>query len=145
MAHDSPGRVLELFISVKGQDNRSSKDKLIVDEKGVQEDKFYGKNSERAILITSVESYNLARDKGIETPYSSLGENILVDVNPYSLTTGDRLEIGETLLEITRNCTICNSLSKVSSDLPELLKDDRGIFAKVINGGTIKIGDNVNL
>ena len=144
MAQNANGSVLELFISIKGEPNRFAKDKLIVDKQGVQEDKFYAKSNNRAILITSTESYGLAKKNGIDTPYSSLGENILLDVSPYHLSPGDRVEVGETLLEITQNCTICNSLSKIDVALPKLLENDRGIFAKVIKSGVIKKGDIVN-
>ncbi|MFT7002942.1 MAG: MOSC domain-containing protein YiiM [Sulfurimonas sp.] len=145
MVNNSKGSVLELFISVKGYENRFEKDKLILDEQGVQEDKFYAKNTQRAILIASIDSYEIASLNGISAPHSSLGENILVDINLYHLVPGNRLEIGNTLLEITQNCTICNSLSKVDSALPELLKNDRGIFAKVINSGTINREDSINI
>lgn len=141
----SKGRVLELYVSVKDKDSRDIKEQIVLDEKGVIGDKFHGKNIQRSILITSKESYDLALQKGIEIPLGSLGENIMIDINPYSLTSGDKIQIGEALVEITNNCTICNGLSKVDSSLPDLLSDDRGIFAKTLNGGIIKKGDKVNI
>ena len=135
--------VLSLYVSLEGKSNRTSKDVLVIDEKGVLEDKFYAKNTQRAILITSIDSYNLAKQNGIDTPLGSLGENILLNVNPYHLKIGDRLQIGETTLEITQNCTICNSLSKIDASLPKLLKNDRGIFAKVVQSGIICVDDKV--
>jgi len=135
--------VLALYVSLEGKSNRTSKDVLVIDEKGVLEDKFYAKNTQRAILITSIDSYNLAKQNGIDTPLGSLGENILLDINPYHLNIGDRLEIGETTLEITQNCTICNSLAKIDAKLPKLLKNDRGIFAKVVQSGVICMDDKV--
>ncbi|NPA60312.1 MAG: MOSC domain-containing protein [Epsilonproteobacteria bacterium] len=135
--------VLALYVSLEGKSNRTSKDVLVLDKKGVLEDKFYAKNIQRAILITSIDSYNLAKQNGIDTPFSSLGENILLDVNPYHLNIGDRLKVGETTLEITQNCTICNSLSKIDAKLPKLLENDRGIFAKVIESGVICVDDEV--
>jgi len=138
------GLVQELFISVKGQ-GRRNQDNLELDENGVCSDKFYGKNPNRAILLTSNDSYLLAKENNIEAEYGSLGENILMDINPYSLKVGDRLSIGEVELEITHNCTICNSLAKVDPKLPKLLEHDRGVFAKTIKNGTIKKGDIVTL
>ncbi len=145
MLVNTQGTVLELFISVKEKSSRYAKESLIVDSHGVQEDKYYAKDNQRAILITSVDSYNIAKDNGINAPYSSLGENILLDINPYHLHPGDRIKIGEVLLEITQNCTICNSLSKVDATLPKLLENDRGIFAKVITSGVINRGDKAIL
>jgi len=118
---------------------------LTIDEKGVVEDKYYNKDIQRSVLITSLESYKLATENGINAQYSALGENILIDYNPYHLKPGARLKIGDLELEISQNCTLCNSLAKVDARLPKLLKNDRGIFAKVISGGTIRKGDNIYL
>lgn len=141
------GTVLELFIT---QDNAEKKrlkvDKIFLDEFGIHNDKFYNKNLMRSVLLTSIESYQLAQDNSISIDTGSLGENILVDINPYHLKAGDRVKIGETLLEITQNCTLCKGLSSVDSKLPKLLKDDRGIFSKVVEGkNEIKIGDTIEI
>jgi len=115
-----------------------------IDEQGIIGDKYYGKNPNRTILVTSEEaSYALAAAEGITAPFGSLGENLVIDINPYHLQAGQQLRIGETLVAVTQNCTLCSSLGKVDSRLPELLKDDRGIFVKTIQGGKIKIGDTV--
>jgi len=76
-------------------------------------------------------------------PFGYLGENILIDYNPYSLAIGTRVKIGNTVLEISQNCTICNHLSVIDKRIPSLLKNDRGIFAKVVEDGEIKIDDSI--
>ena len=137
------GKVLELFYSTN--DGRVNTIELALDDKGVIKDKYYNKNIERSVLITSQDSYNLAKKHGIAVPYSSLGENILIDYNPYYLKPGARVMIGELVLEISQNCTLCESLAKVDAKLPQILKDGRGIFAKVISSATIKKGDSFYL
>ncbi len=137
------GKILELFYSTN--DGRINTATLNLDEKGVVEDKYYNKDIQRSVLIASSESYSLATDNGIDVQYGALGENILMDYNPYHLKQGARIEIGDLVLEISQNCTICNSLAKVDERLPALLKNDRGIFAKVLSSGTIKQGDNIYL
>ncbi|WP_324171684.1 MOSC domain-containing protein [Sulfurimonas sp.] len=137
------GKILELFYST--HDGRVNTDKLALDDKGVIEDKYYNKNIQRSVLITSNDSYELAASNGIKAPYSALGENLLIDYNPYHLKPGARLSIGNLVLEITQNCTLCKSLAKIDAKLPKLLKDDRGVFAKVISSGTIHKGDNIYL
>ncbi len=138
------GVVLELFLSIKDV-GKESRGELLVDAEGILEDKFYAKDSNRSILLTSIESYLLAKESGIDAPYGSLGENVLIDLNPYHLKEGDQVIIGDVTLEITQNCTICNSLAKIDKNLPEVLKSDRGIFAKTIKSGKIRKGDNVNI
>lgn len=76
--------------------------------------------------------------------YGSLGENILIDYNVYNLSMGTQLKIGEVIVEITQNCTICNYLSIIDKSLPKLLRNDRGIFVKVIQSGVIKEGDSLS-
>ena len=137
------GKIQELFYSTN--DGRVNTTELALDDKGVVEDKYYNKNIERSVLITSLDSYKLAAKSGIDAPYSALGENILIDYNPYHLKPGVQLIIGDLILEISQNCTLCESLAKVDAKLPKLLKDDRGIFAKVISGGAIHKGDNIYL
>ena len=137
------GKILELFISEEGLEDRVKKTSLRVDKGGVLDDKFYAKSIKRSILISSDDSYSMSKEQGIELSYGLLGENILMDFNPYSLDVGTELKIGEVILEITQACTICNHLSKVDKKLPKLLKNDRGIFAKVVKSGTIYVNDAV--
>lgn len=145
MYQNKVGKVLELFISVNSEESRLEKETIALDDKGVCEDKFHDKDINRAILITSLESYRLAQKNDVQMAHGSLGENILIDYDLYHLKTGDRLKIGEVLLEITQNCTLCKGLSKVDPILPELLKRHRGIFAKTVTDGSIHIGDAVYL
>jgi len=58
---------------------------------------------------------------------------------------GSKLQIGEVVLEVTQYCTICNHLSTIDKTLPRLLKDDRGIFVKVVEAGFIAKGDKIYL
>ena len=140
------GTVHALFISQKGMDEPIARDLLQLDPKGIIEDKHYGSSPERTVLITSLDSYSMAKEVlGIEMPHGYLGENLLIDYNPYHLPLGTRLTIGTTELEITQNCTLCNHLSKLDKRIPKLLKDDRGIFAKVLKEGAIRIKDTIVL
>jgi len=140
------GRVIALFHALKGRDGRFESDAIEIDEQGIVGDKYYGKNPNRTILLTSNDaSYGLAASQGITMPFGSLGENIVIDINPYHLHAGAQIRIGDTVVTVTQNCTLCNGLGKVDEKLPELLKDDRGIFVKTVQGGKIKKGDSVRL
>lgn len=146
MRTEHVGKVLQLFISVKdphGQTQTIERDEITLDENGVVDDKFYGKDPMRSILLSSLASYTLAKENKIDMPYGSLGENILMDFNPYAFNVGDQLKIGDVLLEITQNCTLCKGLSKVDAKAPKLLKEHRGIFAMAVTPGTIRAGDDV--
>ncbi|MCF6206952.1 MAG: MOSC domain-containing protein [Sulfurovum sp.] len=116
-----------------------------VDDEGIISDKHHGKGVERSILITSLHSYALLEAENIHVPYGSLGENLLIDYNPYHLPAGTQLHIADTILEITQNCTLCKHLAVFDKRIPKLLRHDRGIFAKVVKAGRITAGDTVYL
>ena len=139
------GKVIALYISEKGSSSPVEKKLFSVDEKGIVNDKHYDTDDERSILITSIASYDILMQHQIETSYGILGENLLIDYNPYRLNVGTKLQIGNTILQISQNCTLCNHLSKIDKRIPKLLKEDRGIFGKVIQGGSIKVGDEIFL
>ena len=145
MNNKSIGEVLELFVSVKGDSKRIAKTVIELNENGIVGDKFYAKDKERSVLLTTIESYGMAVANNIHMPYGSLGENILIDYNPYNLPLGTKIQMGEVVLEVAQNCTICNHLSSIDKTLPKLLKDDRGIFVKVVEAGFIEKGDKLYL
>jgi len=143
MSNKKVGQVLKLFTSKSGTSQRFNKQIITLDELGVVDDKFYNKDVQRSVLIASTASYELVKTYGISMPFGYLGENILMDYNPYDVEIGTRFKIGDTILEISQHCTICNHLTTIDVKIPTLLKDDRGIFAKVISAGDIKIDDAV--
>lgn len=145
MNKDSLGKVLALYITKQGDPVRVSKNAVTLDENGVQGDKFYAKELQRSVLVASKDSYDIVEQNNIAIEAGSLGENILIDWNPYHLLPGQQFTIGEVTLEVTQNCTLCKGLSNVNTKLPKLLKDDRGIFVKVIHSGAINIGDTIQV
>jgi len=145
MAKSKVGQVVKLFTSKSGTSQRFEEQIIRLDKLGVINDKFYDKEPSRSVLIASTASYDLIKTYGIDMPHGYLGENILIDYNPYDLDVGTQLKIGDTILEISQYCTICNHLAVLDVKIPTLLKNDRGIFAKVIQDGNIKIDDEVYL
>jgi len=132
-------KILKLFMNEQEQEN------LKLDASGVVGDKHHGKDINRSVLISSIYSYELAKENDIDLKYGQLGENILVDFNPYSLEIGERIQIDNIVLEISKKCPICKTLSCINKKLPLLLKKDRGIFAKAIKEGTVTNSSKVIL
>ena len=139
------GKVISLYISVKGSSAPLEKQALSLDEKGIIDDKHYDTDKERSVLITSLASYDILMQHEIETEHGILGENLLIDYDPYRLSPGTKLQIGNTILQISQNCTLCKHLSKIDKRIPKLLKNDRGVFGKVVQDGPIKVGDEIFL
>ena len=145
MKKSTLSQVLKLYITVSSTPSRIPQEQITLDHEGVINDKFHAKALERSVLIAADASYNIALNNDIDIQDGVLGENILINYNLYHLLPGDQFTIGEVKFEITQNCTLCKGLSSVNAKLPKLLKNDRGIFAKVLHSGTVKIGDTIDL
>jgi MOSC domain-containing protein YiiM len=137
------GSVKKLFITNKDSKIRIEVTDINCDEYGIIGDKFYKKDKNRSILLSSLNSYNKVKENNIDIKYGLLGENILLDFNPHDLSIGTKIKISNVILEISQECTICNHLSKIDKKLPKLLKKDRGIFVYAIKNGKISIDDKV--
>ena len=131
--------VLELFVS------RKQVDRISLDNGGVIGDKYHETDINRSVLLSSTKSYDVSKSNNIELSFGELGENIVVNFDIYSLPIGTKLQIGTATLQISQNCTLCNSLSKINPKLPKLLKNDRGIFAFVLESGEVRKGDKIKL
>lgn len=137
------GTVLEIFSAPKGYRGsiRPTVNRLeLIKDIGIVNDKFAGKNPERSVMIVGTNAYEIAKENGITLEPGSLGENILLDFNPHTLAIGAQIAIADTILEITELCTICSHLSVHDKALPKLLNGHRGVYSKIIQGGTITKG-----
>lgn len=117
----------------------------LVQGMGVEGDRHFGKHPDRAVLIAGQASYAKAHQAGIKLPWGALGENLRVDFDPHALGPQSRLKIGVAVLELTHVCTVCNTLSVFDLGLPKLLYNARGVYARVLQGGLVRVGDPVEV
>jgi len=74
----------------------------------------------------------------------SIRENITTrGINVNGLPTGQRLRVGEAQLEVGAVCTPCDLLEKIRPGLRRELRGRRGMLCRVIAGGMIRRGDNI--
>jgi MOSC domain-containing protein YiiM len=71
-------------------------------------------------------------------------ENITTSgLNVNGLALGERLRIGEALLEVSAVCTPCDQLEKVRPGLRRELYGRRGMLCRVLEGGMVRAGDAI--
>lgn len=113
---------------------------------GIAGDRKAGRREARAVLLLGQATYEYLEGIGLPLPYGGLGENIVLDVDPHSFEPGTPLQIGEALLEISLYCSACKTLrDRYGTDFPQLLGRRRGMLARVIQGGSITVGDSVEI
>ena len=134
------GKVLNTFSATK--ESSGSPRPLVfqlnlIKDYGIENDKFAGKKLEQTVMIVGIQSYEIAKNNGINLEFGSLGENILLDFDPHILEVGTKLIIEDSIIEITQTCTVCNHLAVFNENLPLLLKGHRGLYCKIIKSGIV--------
>ena len=105
---------------------------------------------DQAIYAYSADDYDWwAETTGREYPAGIFGENLTIRDLPSDLQIGDRLLIGEVVLEATSPRIPCDTLSTRMEDkgfgLAFRKAERPGIYFRVLNEGEIRAGDTVTL
>lgn len=97
--------------------------------------------SKRQVLVVDTETLvEFGLEPGI------VRENITTaGLNVGGLKLGQRLAIGDALLEVTIACEPCYQMDEIRMGLQEALKDRRGVLCRVIEGGRISRGDVIEI
>ena len=140
------GKVLGICISEKrGTQKHEVQEANIVEGWGIEGD-AHGGNWHRQISLLSFEKIEAFREKGADVDFGAFGENLIVE--GYDLRTlplGSRFKIGDALLELTQIGKECHSHCEIFKKMGECIMPREGVFTKVLHGGHIKSGDEVEL
>ena len=108
---------------------------------GLQGDLHALRESIRQILLIEQETLDQ-----LNLPPGIVKENVTTQgISLISLAFGQTVQIGKALLEITRPCTPCSRLEEIRLGLSESIRGRRGMLARVVQGGTIRVGDTIQL
>jgi MOSC domain-containing protein YiiM len=98
----------------------------------------------RQVSLLAQESINKMRAMGLDVTTGDFAENITTSgIELVSLPIGSRLQIGETLLEVTQIGKECHTRCAIFHQAGDCVMPKEGIFAKVIRPGSIKPGDGI--
>jgi len=136
------GKIVSINISEKkGTVKLPVKSALMKEDYGIIGDAHAG-DTIRQISLLDSESINKAKEQGISVDMGDFAENITTEgIELLSLNVGDRLIVGNGILEITQIGKKCHQMCEVGRRVGDCIMPKRGIFAKVIKGATISAGD----
>jgi MOSC domain-containing protein YiiM len=134
--------VLHLFqCPAHGEPMREYEEALAVENKGFR-DCIHGRSgSTRQVLLMdseTLEEFGIAPGRArenITTRGMTLG----------TLALGQRLRVGEALLEVTKPCTPCHQMDEIREGLQEAIRGRRGLLCRVVESGKIRRGDSVEI
>ena len=108
---------------------------------GLDGDHHTGSSKRRQILLVSGNALDdLNLDPG------AISENVVVDgIDVMALKEGQQLRLGDALVAVTIPCEPCFQMDRVRDGLRDALQNRRGMFVRVLVGGTVRVGDRVEV
>ena len=117
---------------------------LLTPEWGILED-AHGGSWHRQVSMLSAEKIDSFRKK-IWVEYGAFGENLVIEGFDFrNLTVTSRFAIGDVVLEMTQIGKECHNDCIIKQQTGECIMPREGVFAKVITGGEIHVGDQVTM
>ena len=100
----------------------------------------------RQVSLLSFEKIEEFRTKGADVAFGAFGENLIVEGYDFkNLPVGTRFRSGKVLLEMTQIGKECHSHCQIYQRMGECIMPHEGVFAVVLEGGTIHVGDELLL
>jgi len=114
----------------------------VVEGLGLRGDRHAIAESTRQILL--IEGETLGE---LKLNPGQVKENITTrGIKLMNLERAQKMQVGdETVLEITKACTPCGRMDEIRSGLQSQLAGRRGILARALRGGVIRVGDTIKL
>ena len=137
------GKVLSVNISeAKGEKKHNISCGLLLVDHGLKDDAHVG-SWIRQVSLLAKESIDKIRAKGLDVQYGDFAENLTTEgIDLPSLPVGTRLKVGsECILEVTQIGKVCHERCNIFYAVGDCVMPREGIFAKVLIGGEVQVGD----
>ncbi len=137
------GILLSINISEKRGEKKKPVREANVTMEGIEGDAHAGK-WHRQISLLGEESIERMKEKGIEINYGDFAENLTIrGISFRNIRKGTKIRIGEVILEVTQIGKRCHEDCEIKKKVGKCVMPKEGVFARVITGGKIKVGDRV--
>ena len=138
------GRVRAICISKeRGTEKQAVPEGHFLVDFGIQGDAHAG-NWHRQVSLLSYDKVEAFNQRGADVSDGAFGENLVVeDIDFASLPVGTRLCAGTAQLEMTQIGKECHSHCAIYKRMGECIMPREGVFARVIQEGIIRPGDDL--
>ena len=138
------GKLIAICISEqKGTQKQQVESAVLRENFGIEGDAHAG-NWHRQVSLLGLEKIEEFRARGAEVEFGAFGENLVIEGFDFrNLPVGTRFRIGDVLLEMTQIGKECHTHCVIYHMVGDCIMPREGVFAKVLRGGEIKIGDEV--
>jgi MOSC domain-containing protein YiiM len=117
----------------------------IREEHGIVGDAHAGSWHRQVSLLARKSIVKMQR-LGLDVDAGDFAENITTEgVELFSLPVGTRLSVGPVLLEVTQVGKECHARCAIYRQAGDCVMPKEGIFARVLQGGTVRPGDSIRI
>jgi MOSC domain-containing protein YiiM len=114
--------------------------------KGIVGDRYHGTKHRHVTVQSAASLAESAAAFGSEIPAGLTRRNLTVDDGVVPRDPGSRIKVGPVLLEVVRVAAPCKLLDDtIGHGAQEALRRRAGSVCRVLSGGTIHVGDEVDL
>lgn len=135
------GKLLHVCISaIKGIAKQEVPSANIVVEHGMEGDAHAGDWHRQVTLLAHVDIESM-RAKGLKLKPGTFGENLVIDgLDTDELGVGSQLRVGSVLMELTQLGKVCHTRCAIYYTTGDCIMPRTGLFARVLEGGTLHPG-----
>lgn len=100
----------------------------------------------RQVSLLSYDKIEEFRAKGAVIEDGAFGENLVVEGFDFrNFPVGTKFKCNDVILEITQIGKKCHHGCEIYKKMGDCIMPREGVFSKVINGGEIKVGDEMSI
>ena len=138
------GNIIAVCTStVKGAQKKNVGTVKLVTDWGIEGDAHAGK-WHRQVSLLSHDKIEEFRARGAEVADGAFGENLVVSgIDFRALPVGTLFAVNDVLLELTQIGKECHSGCEIFKKMGDCIMPREGVFTRVLNGGTISVGDTL--
>lgn len=140
------GRIIAVCTSEKkGTQKREVPSIVLKKDWGIEGDAHAG-HWHRQVSLLALEQIEEFRAKGADIAFGAFGENVVTEgLDLRELPVGTRFLLGKALLELTQIGKECHSHCEIYKAMGDCIMPREGVFAKVLEGGVVRSGDEISL
>ena len=106
----------------------------------------HGGHWHRQVSLLSYEKIQEFQERGAEVAFGDFAENLVVEGFDFrSLPVGSKFACGTVILEMTQIGKACHNHCQIYQKMGDCIMPREGVFAVVVQGGEIKVGDTMQL
>lgn len=129
----------------RGTQKHTVEEARFLEDYGIENDAHAGK-WHRQVSLLSLDKIEAFRAKGARITDGAFGENMIVEGFDFrNLPVGTLFQCGEVILEMTQIGKECHSHCEIYQRMGECIMPTEGVFAKVIHGGIVRTGDEIDI